>query len=75
MRCGYWLIHGTKRRKNNQSEKTESPLQNKIHKVLLIIGSQKLSGDNIFFDLIPKYTAVAPLMIETITLHQARRST
>ena len=48
MQCGYGLIHGTKRRKNNQSEKNESPLQNKIHKVLLIIRSQKLSGDNFF---------------------------
>ena len=48
MQCGYGLIHGTKRRKKNQSEKTESPLQNKIHKALLIIGSQKLWGDNFF---------------------------
>ena len=40
MRCGYGLIHGTKRHKDNQAEKTESPLQNKMHKALLIIGSR-----------------------------------
>ena len=48
MWCDYGLIYGTKRFKDNQSEKTESPLQNKIHKAILIIGSQKLWCDNFF---------------------------
>ena len=60
------LIHAMRLRVNLRDQtpqgqpirKTESPLQNKIHKALLMIGSRLPKSNSM---LIPKYKAVSPL--------------
>ena len=62
MRCGYGLVQDPKHHKDNQSERLNHLYKTKYTKLFwwLAQGFQRLWGDNVFFDRIPKYKAASP---------------
>ena len=76
MRCGYGLIHDTKRHKYNQSEKLNHLYKTKYTNSFdNRLKAPKSYGAITFFRPDSKILSGVTLMIETITLQQTRRST